>query len=408
MTPLSLFEINEYIRQVIALNFTEPIWIKAEINQLSFSRGHCYLELIEKKADSDEIIAQANAAIWFRNLKFIEHKTGPNLHHILQKGLQVLLKTKIDYSERYGLKFSVEDIDTSFTIGQLEIKRREIIIQLEQEGLFEKNKNLPMPMVLQRIAIISSERAAGMQDFINHLQDNAYDFAFRCELFSAAMQGKNVEKEMIKACQDILKEKIPYDAIIIIRGGGSKLDLASFDSYKLCAHLAKMPYPVITGIGHDIDQSIADLVAHTSLKTPTAVANFIIDHNLKFEALIYEKLRTIESLARNIIKHQTREIHSLGNRIKYIALESIQSRKFRLLQIPQEIKYRVNTIFKNHHKDLLNALQIITILDPLQLLKRGYSMTTKNGKLVHSIQDVIEGDLIETRISDGMITSKIQ
>lgn len=408
MTPLSLFEINEYIRQVIALNFTEPIWIRAELNQVSFSRGHCYLELIEKKEDSDEIIAQANAAIWFRNLKFIEHKTGPNLHHILQKGLQVLLKARIDYNERYGLKFSIEDIDTSFTVGQLEIKRREIIAHLEKEGLIEKNKAIPMPVVLQRLAIISSERAAGMQDFINQLQENAYDFAFRCELFSAAMQGKNVEREIIKACQDILKEKGKYDAVIIIRGGGSKLDLAAFDSLKMCTQLAKMPYPVITGIGHDIDHSIADLVAHTSLKTPTAVANYIIDHNLNFESSVFEKLRTIESFARDIIKRQNKEIHMIGSRIRYQALNAIQSKQYRLLQIPKEIKYVTESIFKRHRIDLKNANQVTVLLDPLQLLKRGYSMTTRQGKLITSVQELSKGELIETHLTDGVAKSIVQ
>ena len=367
-----------------------------------------FRSLIEKKEDSDEVIAQANAAIWFRNLKFIEHKTGPNLHHILQKGLQVLLKTKIDFNERYGLKFNVEDIDTSFTVGQLEIKRREIIAQLEKEGLVEKNKQLPLQSVLQRIAIISSQNAAGMQDFINQLQENAYDFAFRCELFSAAMQGKNVEREILRACQDILKEKEKYDAIIIIRGGGSKLDLAAFDSYKMCAQLANMPYPVITGIGHDIDQSIADLVAHTSLKTPTAVANFIIDHNVRFESVLFEKLRTIESYSRDIIKSQTKEIQSIGNRIKYLALKMIQSRMYKLSQFPKEISYLVLSIIKHHQKDLANAIQITAILDPYQLLKRGYSLTTKNGKLVTSIKEIQLDDILETRLIDGNITSKVQ
>ena len=408
MTSLSLFEINEYIRQVIALNFTEPIWIKAELNQVSFSRGHCYLELIEKKEDSDEIIAQANAAIWFRNLKFIEHKTGPNLHHILQKGLQVLLKARIDYNERYGLKFSIEDIDTSITVGQLEIKRREIIAQLEKEGLIEKNKTIPLPSVLQRLAIISSERAAGMQDFINHLQENAYDFAFRCELFSAAMQGKNVEREILKACQEILKEKGHYDAVIIIRGGGSKLDLAAFDSLKMCTQLAKMPYPVITGIGHDIDQSIADLVAHTSLKTPTAVANFIIDHNLNFESSVFEKLRTIESCARDIIRENNKQMQAISSRIKYLALNTIQSRKYSLQQIPKEIKYMTGALFKQHHMDLQNAVQVTALLDPLKLLKRGYSMTTRHGKLVSSIRELSTGDIIETHLTDGVAYSIVQ
>ncbi len=408
MTPLSLFEINEYIRQVIALNFNEPVWIRAEINNVSFSRGHCYLELIEKKESGDEIIAQANAAIWYRNLKFIEHKTGAHLNQLLQKGMQVLLKTKIEFNERYGLKFSIEDIDASYTLGQLEIKRREILAQLESKGLLEKNKKRPLPVVLQRLAIISSEKAAGMQDFLSHLQENAYDFAFRCELFSAAMQGRNVEREVLNACQDILKEKIPYDAIILIRGGGSKLDLSAFDSLKLCTALANMPYPVITGIGHDIDQSIADLVAHTSLKTPTAVANYLIDHNLNYESSLFERLRAFETYAREILLTKTREVQIIGNTIRNLALQTIQNQRFRLMQNHQKLnEYSLNMI-KYQLKDLLNQQRVIKLLDPNALLQRGYSITMKDGELVKDKNSIHPGDLILTRVANGSISSITQ
>ena len=290
----------------------------------------------------------------------------------------------------------------------MEIKRREILAQLEVQGLLEKNKSRPLPVVLQRLAIISSDKAAGMQDFINHLQENAYDFAFRCELFTAAMQGKNVEREVIKACRDILKEKTPYDAIILIRGGGSKLDLSPFDSLNLCTELANMPYPVITGIGHDIDQSIADLVAHTSLKTPTAVANFLIDHNLAFESSLFERLRSFEAFARTIIQVKTRQIQSVKHTIRNLAIQSILSQHFRLKQHHQSLRDYPRQLIMHHQKDLNNLEQIIQLMDPIALLHRGYSITTKNGTLVKDQAAIQPGDLLETRLAKGSIQSIAQ
>lgn len=408
MNAISLFELNEYIRQVIALNFTEPLWIRAEINQISFSRGHCYLDLIEKQAESDEVIAQASAAIWFRKLKFIEQKTGAQLNQLLQKGIQVLLKARIEFNERYGLKFSIEDIDTTYTLGLLELKRREIVAQLTAAGLIEKNKQLFLPSVLKKLAIISSEQAAGLQDFVSHLQENSYQFAFDCELYPAAMQGKNMEREILKAFKDIHRSKENYDAVIIIRGGGSKLDLAAFDALQLCTAIANSNFPVITGIGHDIDQSIADLVAHTSLKTPTAVANFVIDHNLRFETEVMAAYRIIEKSIRNIIQFNQKTLQVQGHQIKESVIHLIRRKNFSLNQNLRDLNFHALHRVKSENLALQNAAQKINLLDPFQLLKRGYSLTFKAGQLIKSRDQVSMGDEIETRVSTGTIYSVVK
>lgn len=407
MNAISLFELNEYIRQVIALNFTEPLWIRAEINQISFSRGHCYLDLVEKQNESDEVIAQAAAAIWYRNLKFIEHKTGAQLHQLLQKGIQVLLKVKVEFNERYGLKFSVEDIDTTYTLGLLELKRREILAQLTANGLLEKNKQLDLPIVLQKLAVISSEKAAGLQDFINQLQDNSYQFAFACELYPAAMQGKNMEREILKALRDIHRSSESYDAVIIIRGGGSKLDLAAFDALQLCTSIANSDFPVITGIGHDIDQSIADLVAHTSLKTPTAVANFIIDHNLRFESLLFSTYRTVEKSVVNLLQGYQKDLQYQALQIKELSLHRLQRQSISLDQYIKDLDFHARQRIKSQQLQLQNSSQKITLLDPHQLLKRGYSMTFSKGALIKSADQVKSGDPLETRIYTGTLNSTI-
>lgn len=405
MNAISLFELNEYIRQVIALNFTEPLWIRAEINQLSFSRGHCYLDLVEKQSESDEVIAQASAAIWYRNLKFIEHKTGAQLNQLLQKGIQVLLKIKVEFSERYGLKFSVEDIDTTYTLGMLELKRREILAQLTTAGLLEKNKQLYFPAVLQKLAIISSEKAAGLQDFVNHLQDNSYQFAFDCELYPAAMQGKNMEREILKALKDIHRSRINYDAIVLIRGGGSKLDLAAFDGLQLCTAIANSAFPVITGIGHDIDQSIADLVAHTSLKTPTAVANYVIDHNLRFESQLITLYRNLEKSVRHLIHGYQKDLHYLGHQVKEQSLHLIQRKNINLSHSLKELTFHASHRLKSEHLSLDNASQKIKLLDPRVLLQRGYSLTFCKGELIKDNTQVNDGDTLETRVALGNIYS---
>lgn len=408
MNAISLFELNEYIRQVIALNFTEPLWIRAEINQISFSRGHCYLDLIEKQAESDEVIAQASAAIWFRKLKFIEQKTGAQLNQLLQKGIQVLLKARIEFNERYGLKFSIEDIDTTYTLGLLELKRREIVAHLTAAGLIEKNKQLFLPSVLKKLAIISSEQAAGLQDFVSHLQENSYQFAFDCELYPAAMQGKNMEREILKAFKDIHRSKENYDAVIIIRGGGSKLDLAAFDALQLCTAIANSNFPVITGIGHDIDQSIADLVAHTSLKTPTAVANFVIDHNLRFETEVMAAYRIIEKSIRNIIQFNQKTLQVQGHQIKESVIHLIRRKNFSLNQNLRDLNFHALHRVKSENLALQNAAQKINLLDPFQLLKRGYSLTFKAGQLIKNRDQVSMGDEIETRVSTGTIYSVVK
>ena len=408
MNTISLFELNEYIRQVIALNFTEPLWIRAEINQLSFSRGHCYLDLIEKQAESDEVIAQASAAIWYRNLKFIEHKTGSQLNQLLQKGIQVLLKVRVEFSERYGLKFSVEDIDTTYTLGMLELKRREILAQLTTAGLIEKNKLLFLPVVLQKLAIISSEKAAGLQDFVNHLQDNSYQFAFDCELYPAAMQGKNMEREILKALKDIHRSRLNYDAIIIIRGGGSKLDLAAFDGLQLCTAIANSNFPVITGIGHDIDQSIADLVAHTSLKTPTAVANFVIDHNLRFESQLITSYRNMEKSVRHLIQGFQKDLQVQGHQIREKSLHLIRRKNINLDHLLKELVFHTTHRIKTEHLALNNSAQKIKLMDPYLLLRRGYSLTFCKGELIKDPAQVVVGNELETRVSSGTIFSIVK
>ena len=289
----SLYELNEYIRRVIALNFAEPIWVNAEISQIKEVRGNVYMDLVYHDDQTNEIKAQISAGIWFKSYLFLKNKLGALLPSLLSEGTHVLLKVQVEFTERYGMKLIVEDIDPSFTIGQMEMNRQKILQKLFDEGLTHQNKLTKLPVVIQRIAVISSDNAAGYIDFINHLSQNPYGYQFKTTLFRASLQGQNTEREVCQALNDISEDASKYDCTVIIRGGGSKLDLAWFDNFNIGARIAKSPIPVMTGIGHDINATVADTVAHTTLKTPTAAADFIISHNICFEYLLVFKLLSV-------------------------------------------------------------------------------------------------------------------
>ena len=293
MESYSLFQLNEYIRRVIALNFREPLWIEAEIAQIKDSRGNQYLELIEKDEEGEGVIAQVSGAIWYRQVQFIKRKLGDIVYDLLEEGTQVRLKCKIDFHERYGLKLVIEDIDPNYTFGKLELKRQEIINKLEEGGLMDLNKGLIVPSVIQKIAVISSATAAGYQDFKNQLLNNGYGYTFKIDLYDGAVQGVNVESNTVNSIKEIIASKTNYDIVAVIRGGGSKLDLSGFDNYKIAEAIALSEIPFVIGIGHDIDSTVTDLVACLSLKTPTAVADYVIDRNMSYEARVEQQMASI-------------------------------------------------------------------------------------------------------------------
>lgn len=407
MKSVTLFELNEYIRRILALNLPEALWISCEIMQVSEARGHCFLELIQKAETEEKIVAQASAIIWQNNLRQLRRKIGVTLESLLKDGMEVLLKVRIDFSERYGLKLLVEDIDPAYTLGKLELKRRQTIEQLGQQGLLHQQKTLSLPLVLQRVAVISSERAAGYQDFLQHLQQNTYGYQFQVQFFQSAMQGDLVESEMLRQLKAIEHAKENFDVLVIIRGGGARLDLNAFDNYNLCKAVANLKTPVFIGIGHDIDETVLDLVAYTSLKTPTAVADYLVHHNLQFE----NNLLTIgNNLKLNILQKINNQALIINNLVKNIHFGTQKQ----LLQQQQTLHFIENSIprLSNHQlrlaKQNLEALKKMTALLSMEsTLQRGFALVTKNNKIVRSKEQIKSGDLITTRLSDGEFTSKV-
>ncbi|MBX2926635.1 MAG: exodeoxyribonuclease VII large subunit [Saprospiraceae bacterium] len=405
---VSLFQLQEYIRRVLALNLPDAIWVEAEIAEINESRGHRYLSLVQKDAGGAEPVATGNAVIWQTAWPGIRRKLGPELtRSILQEGIQVRLKARVDYHERYGLKLVIEDIDPAFTFGQLEMQRRQVLERLQQEGLLERNHALPLRPVLQRIAVISSEQGAGYQDFVKHLEQNPYGYRYRCRLFSAAVQGVKTEAEIVRRLEQIARQP-RFDCTVIIRGGGARLDLSAFDEYNICKAVAAHPLPVLTGIGHDIDETLTDRCAHSALKTPTAVADFLIRHQLEFESALVQLGQFVQSAGRDMLHEHAQALEQLryaaAQNTRQIALRKTHS--LELLQRDARRQFRFAVQQAGQHLDQLD--QSGRQLHPQATLQRGYTLTLKNGAVLRSATEAQPGDEIETHFHDGSVVSGVR
>ncbi len=407
--PYSLYDLNEYVKRVIALNFQQGLWIFAEIGQINCVRGHYYFNLLQKETgDEGDIIAQAQATLWALDYKKIRAQVGKDLDEVLQEGLEVKIKVRVGFHERYGLRLQIEEIDPAFTFGQLAIQRRKTIQTLEQMGLMERNGTLPLPIVLQRIAEISSETAAGFQDFSEHLAQNNLGYRFDCQLFASAMQGKNTEKELPAALDLIQKNRHRFDGVAIIRGGGAKLDLTAFDSLPVCKAVATMSIPVFSGIGHDIDETVLDLVAHTNLKTPTAVADFIIHHNYQFENAILYFAESINRAGLNTTKLHSLELERKESDLHWASQARLQSANWQLNQAEQLLPAITQQVFKQMHRRLDEATAIANAHDPANILRRGFSLTRKDGQIVTDAATLSAGDVVETQLADGVFRATVK
>ena len=402
----SLLELNQYIRRVISLNFEEPVWIECEIGQASLSRGHWYLDLLQK--EENQIVAQCQAALWANVYFYLKRKSPVAPEDILRQGMAVKLKVNVDYHERYGLKLIIEDIDSSFTIGQLELQRQAILNEIKARNLIRKNAGQPLPPVIQRLAVISSERAAGWKDFITHVEENPFGFDIGIQLFESAMQGLQVEPEILKCLGEIEKNKSEYDAVAVIRGGGGRTDLAAFDNLALAVRIANFPLPVLIGIGHEIDQSVLDLVAHSSLKTPTAVADFVVEHNASFESQLDEMARHLQEEIEQRLHTEHIRIEALSNGLSHAIKSRIMVEFQKLSHIREQLflSGRHQIQLQNSRVDAIQKL--LQAIDPDHVLARGYTITSYQGKTLTKTTELHKGMSIQTAFQDGSIQSIVE
>jgi len=405
---LTLYELNSLVHEVIEANFDDEYWVTGELSDVSTPAfgGHFYGELVQKDEEENRIIARARITCWARTYGLLRLRFQKESGETLRKGLQVKLLVQVNFHEQYGYSLNILDIDSTFTLGDLAKRRREILQQLEKDGILHDNQELPLPRLLRRIAVVSSPTAAGYGDFRNQLEQNEYGFHFDVRLFPAVMQGEHVPESIISALERILSEQ-PFDLVVIIRGGGASSDLSDFDSYELAACMAQYPLPVLTGIGHERDETVLDYVAHTKVKTPTAAAAFIIDHQAEEAALLDDLYLRITHSAEERIQREKHRLEHQRAVLPLLFTNFIQGKQNRLQLLRQKILTTGSQRLEREGHRLQLIKQRINSLDPKLLLKRGYTITTCGGKIVRSIEGLAEGEVLTTQTEQGEIYSKV-
>ncbi|MDR2682421.1 MAG: exodeoxyribonuclease VII large subunit [Dysgonamonadaceae bacterium] len=408
MEFLTLSQFNSLIREDVENAFPGAYWVMAETSDVRLNKnGHCYLEFIEKNASDNSLAAKARGYIWnsaFQVLRpYFETKTG----QAFVSGIKVLVKVSVDFHPVYGFGLNVHDIDPAYTLGDRQRRRQEILDRLEKEGVLALNKELEMPLLPQRIAIITSPTAAGYEDFLDHLLNNAAGFIFYPSLFPATMQGEQTESSVIAALNAIYEQREHFDAVDIIRGGGATSDLASFDSYDLAANCAQFPLPILTGIGHERDDTVLDFVAHYRAKTPTAVADYLVN---RMETVGAE-LQTCEShlmdATRRMLEEATKQIRQTERHLPVYIQNALDKYHFRLMSCRNNLIKGARQLLQNEENKLTGKEAFFKLSSPGYILSKGYSLTMKNGKTVQSFQSLVPGDCIETLLHDGRISSII-
>lgn len=428
---LSLTELNQHVRDIIQINMPETYWLRAETSDVRENQnGHCYLEFIEKKPNTHTIVARARGIIWSNVYRLIADAFLAETGQPFASGLNVLVRVSVQFHELYGYSLTVHDIEPAYTLGEIAKNRQLTLSKLEKDGLLTLNKELALPELANRIAVISSPTAAGYEDFRDQLDKNEQGFIFYTKLFPAIMQGERCEASIISALEKIFEHKQKFDAVAIIRGGGATSDLSCFDSYELAFHCTQFPLPIISGIGHERDVTVLDAIAHTRAKTPTAVAEFLIDHtsitaSQLFDLqhrIIKESTTTINEekahlhllskdlihLSRMRIESETNDITFKGGKMKHQIVNFLQSESSHLHETGRNIKHGLATFVQKERHDLSSKAQYIEMVSPQSILKRGYTLTLKNGKIIKSKTALNPQDIIETYFHDGSIQSEIK
>ena len=408
METLSLLELNGRVKSTLQFEMPDAYWVQAEISSISPSgQGHCYLELVQKDATGRNFLAKAKANIWrgtWLKLKpYFEAQTGETL----KVGMKVLLQVTVTFHEVYGYSLVVQDIDPAYTMGDMARRRKEILEQLARDGVIGLNKELEIPALPHRIAVISSATAAGWGDFRNQLDGNIYGFRFYVKLFPALMQGDDVERSVVSALNAVAARRDDFDLVVIIRGGGAVSELSCFDSYNLAFNIANFPLPVITGIGHERDDTVADVVAHTKVKTPTAAAEFIINR-------VFDTASELENLTRRMSDAIIGRMNAENVRIERLSQKLpslfavLRARQEQLLETVwiRSVNGVRNLLTSQTHKlEILD--KTLAAADPAVILKRGYSLTRAGGRVVKSASDLKKGYRLTTVFADGSVESEI-
>lgn len=428
-TALTLYELNNLVSEVISSVMPDEYWVEAEISELRVVRGNCYMELVQKAEDTRTPVARASAKCWRTYWILVQSSFERVTGRQLCPGMKVMMRVHADFHEAYGFSWIVTDINAEYTLGDIARRRREIIARLKEEGVFDLQKELIIPLFAQRVAVISSDNAAGYDDFCNQLQNNEKGLAFSVKLYPAVMQGESTEDSVIEALDRIYKDEDKFDVVVIIRGGGATSDLSGFDTLSLAENVANFPLPIIVGIGHNRDESVLDLVANMSVKTPTAAAAFLIDRLAAVAA-------RVDAAATSLSKYVTNRIEQEKSRIKYLSTvlpslyaavksrenmrisrmsdslyvtvrQIVASEKARLDLMPQRLSgaWRQAVTGESHRLQMLE--QRVAASDPKRMLARGYTLTLHDGRAVTDLSSLKKGDMLTTLFAGGEVVSEV-
>lgn len=427
---ISLKELNMLVRDTISLAMPDDYWVEAELSEIREVRGHCYMELIQKDPHTNTPVARASANCWASTWMLVrscfERATGQRL----SPGMKVLMQVHARFHENYGFSWIVTDIDPTYTLGDMARKRREIVRVLKEEGVFDLNKELVLSSFAQRIAVVSSASAAGYGDFCHQLQTNEYGYVFYPVLFSAVMQGEGIEQSIIAALDGINAAADNFDCVVIIRGGGATSDLSGFDTLALAENVANFPLPVITGIGHERDESVLDMVAHTSVKTPTAAAALLIDNLRRTETAVDNAMERMVRVAVTRLKEEKMRLDRISDNVP-VLFSLVKARRNASLDVLRErlragymrrmdtartrcdfMEQRLRScavqLMKDNTARLDTLSRRVEAADPVNILRRGYSITLVNGRAVRSAACLKEGDEVETRLEQGAFTAVVR
>lgn len=424
----TLYKLQSIIKQRLEESMPLPCWVTAEISELKVNySGHCYMELVEKGGDNQIPKARASAVAWRSTwgalASYFRSETGSDL----AVGMNVMLKVSVSYHELYGLSLVISDIDPLYTLGDMERQRQQTISRLREEGVFDMNRSLELPHVVQRIAVVSSRNAAGFQDFMNELGASGY--RFEVTLFDAFMQGQGAEASIIEALECVAERMDEFDATVIIRGGGAVSDLAAFDSYRLCSHIAQFPLPVITGIGHDKDESVADLVAAFPVKTPTAAAGFLISALAEFEGWLDALQNAVAEESAALIDTQDRRLREAGYMLSQALRSFTRSLEIRLERLSGEIvrrqqnavkkdenklerlemslKEHVSRLFDKERSRLDTAEMVTESRRPDKILSLGFAIVRSGGKAVTDSRTLSPGATLDITFAAGSANAQV-
>lgn len=427
----SLLELNGWVKDAVRNAFPDTCWVRGETSDVRINRssGHCYLEFVEKNPVTGQTVARARATVWAKTLRMLKPYFEGETGQLFTSGIKVLVKVAVDFHELYGFSLTVLDIDPSYTLGDRIRQRQEIVRRLQAEGVYTLNKELDFPVLPQRIAVITSATAAGYEDFLNQLGGNKRRYAFYPRLFPTVMQGEKTEDSIIAALERIYRQIDRFDLVVIIRGGGATSDLNSFDSYPLACHCAQFPLPILTGIGHERDDTVIDLVAHTRTKTPTAVAELLIARMEEADNEMNCLRQQVVLLTKERLQKEKTFLQMLGMRLPALTWQLLQGNRTALRLASQQLpalaagclhKKRnelqttclrmqsvTESLLENRKSGLLLSEQFIRMASPAYILQRGYTLTLKNGKIIKHKDETSRGDEIVTRFADGEVRSRI-